>query len=331
MHMKALDGKAVLVTGGTGSFGQHFIDAVLAKSKVKKLIVFSRDELKQSQMQARLKDARLRYFLGDVRDSDRLRRAFSGVDIVVHAAALKQVPALEYNPSEAIKTNTMGTQNVIDAALDAKVKKVLFVSTDKAVNPVNLYGATKLCAEKLIVAANAYRGSEDGTIFSAVRYGNVVGSRGSIVDVIKKQKETGTVLLTHADMTRFWLHLDGAIALVLGALANMRGGEIFLPKMNSSKVSDLLTLMAPECKVKTIGIRPGEKMHEMLLTDMEVLRTRDAGFAYVVEPDATHGWWKGSHLKKLPVLSKQFRYASDNPDILLSAKDAFKAIGIRVD
>lgn len=305
-----LDGKVVLVTGGTGSFGASFVGAVL-KTKLAKLIVFSRDELKQSEMRTRFSDARLRFFLGDVRDLPRLERAFRGVDVVVHAAALKQVPALEYNPLEAVKTNVLGTENVIEAAIDNDVRNVLFISTDKAVNPANLYGATKLCAEKLVTAANSYRGAKGRTAFSTVRYGNVLGSRGSLLEIIQKQRESGVVFLTHPEMTRFWLRLEDSVQLVMSALGMMRGGEIFVPKVPSMNVKDVITALAPECRVKVIGMRPGEKLHEMLLTENESYRTRVADACYVVEPDANHEWWNGVHLHKYPLVSNDFVYASN--------------------
>lgn len=315
-----LNGKTLLVTGGTGSFGACFVKAAL-QSKLKKLIVFSRDELKQYHMSRELSDKRLRFFLGDVRDLPRLSRAFQDVDIVVHAAALKQVPALEYNPSEAIKTNVSGTQNVIDAALAAGVHKVLFISTDKAVNPANLYGATKLCAEKLIIAANAYRGVTGVTCFSAVRYGNVLGSRGSLVELIAAQKKTGIVTLTHPNMTRFWLRLEDSVKLVMYGLREMRGGEIFIPKVPAMSVSAVIRALAPRCNIRVIGMRPGEKMHEVLLTDEECLRTRDAGFCYVIEPNAHHEWWNGKHLEQYPHVPDGFTYASDTANTTLTSKD----------
>lgn len=304
-----LQGKTVLITGGTGSFGKSFIQHLIADSGAQKIIVLSRDEFKQHQMRQEFSDERLRFFLGDVRDADRLRRAFRGVDVVVHAAALKQVPALEYNPLEAVKTNIWGTQHVIDAALDAGVERVLFVSTDKAVNPVNLYGATKLCAEKLMIAANAYSGAARRPVFSVVRYGNVIGSRGSFVETIAKQRETGVVTLTHVDMTRFWLRLEDAHQLVMHALTHMRGGEIFIPKVPSMKVTELVHALAPGCEIRMIGIRPGEKMHEVLLTENEVRRTKDAGFCYVVTPE--HDWWREEYVAGYASLPKNFVYASN--------------------
>lgn len=323
MDLDFLKGKTVLVTGGTGSFGQKFISHLLELGVCKKIIVFSRDEFKQHIMQQQLgnPENKLRFFLGDVRDLSRLQRAFSGVDIVVHAAALKQVPALEYNPLEAIKTNITGTQNVIDAALDADVKKVLLISTDKAVNPVNLYGGTKLCAEKLWIAANAYRPDKELMAFSVVRYGNVIGSRGSIVESLNNQKKTGVVTLTDERMTRFLITLEQSINLVFGALQTMKGEEIFVPKLSAIKLPDLISAIAPDCKVKTIGIRPGEKLHEMLLSDEEVERTRDIEECYIVEPE--HNWWNNSHLKDFPYLSKNFIYASNSDNVKILSREDF--------
>ncbi len=307
-----LKDKVVLVTGGTGSFGQKFIRTLLEKSEAKKIIVFSRDELKQSQMQSTFIEHayKMRYFIGDVRDSERLELAFKGVDIVVHAAALKQVPALEYNPFEAVLTNTIGTKNVIMAALQRNVKKVLLVSTDKAANPATLYGATKLCAERLIISSNVYSG-EGGSKFSAVRYGNVFGSRGSIVKVIEDQRPTGEITLTHEDMTRFWITLEGGVDLVLMALEKMSGGEIFIPKIPSMKVKDFILALAPECKLKVTGIRPGEKIHEMLVTSEEARHTKEFDDHYTILPE--YDWWTGhgnyDHGKELP---KDFYFSSDN-------------------
>lgn len=308
-------GKTILITGGTGSFGQRCVRKLLDFGTAKKVIIFSRDEFKQHQMQQEISDPtkKLRFFLGDVRDLPRLNRAFAGVDYVVHAAALKQVPALEYNPLEAIKTNILGTQNVIEASLDNGVKKAIFVSTDKAVNPINLYGATKLCAEKLFVAANAYRKNKNATAFSLVRYGNVVGSRGSIVDILRAQREAGTVTLTDTRMTRFWITLDQGVDLVTDALRLMRGGEIFVPKLSATKVTDLISTFAPKAKIEMVGIRPGEKLHEMLLTEDEVRRARDMGKYYAVEPQSAKcGEWSYSHLRKFKYISPNFRYASDS-------------------
>lgn len=307
-----LKGKTILITGGTGFLGQKLVKKFLELDTPRKIIVLSRDEFKQHEMKNAIHDPKekLRFFLGDVRDLSRLERAFSGVNIVIHAAALKQVPALEYNPLEAVKTNVLGTQNVIDAALDNRVHKVLFVSTDKAVNPVNLYGATKLCAERLFVAANAYRKSEEDGAFSVVRYGNVIGSRGSLIEVLKIQKEKGVVTLTDKRMTRFWITACGAVNLILDALFLMKGGEIFVPKLPVMKITDLIKTVAPGCKVKVIGIRPGERIHEMLLTSDEVRRTKDIKKYYIVEPE--HDWWNSKRLKGSLRPAPDFIYSSDN-------------------
>lgn len=279
----------MLITGGTGSFGQACVENLLNNSNARRIIIFSRDELKQSEMASRLAahDSRLRFFIGDVRDKDRLERAFEGVDYVIHAAALKQVPILEYNPSEAIKTNVLGTQNVIDAAINKKVKRVLLISTDKAANPANLYGATKLCAEKLMVNGNFYSG-ESGTRLSVVRYGNVLGSRGSLLHIINKQRERGEVTITHEDMTRFWITLDQGVKFVLDVLEKMHGGEIFVPKIPSMKIKDFMMIMAPDCQLKVIGIRPGEKLHEVLVTPEEARRTKEFDEFFVILPE--HQW-----------------------------------------
>lgn len=309
-------GKSILVTGGTGTFGRAFVLRLL-KTDAPKIIVFSRDEFKQSEMQREIPDPqdRLRFFLGDVRDLPRLERAFNDVDIVVHAAALKQIPALEYNPMEAVKTNVMGTQNVIEAALNNNVDKVFLVSSDKAVHPINLYGATKLCAEKLIVAANSYRGQNRRTKFSVVRYGNVLGSRGSLVEVVNKQKTTGTVTLTDERMTRFWITVDEVMNIVLESLSLMEGGEIFVPKMKSLKIVDVIQTLAPNCAIRTVGIRPGEKLHEVLITEHEAPRTKDAGRTYVIKPE--FGWADDRWLKDKSGLPSDFVYVSHHPDFLL--------------
>jgi len=303
-----LKDKAVLVTGGTGSFGQLCVRTLL-ETPARKVIVFSRDELKQSEMQSKIPDpkGRLRFFIGDVRDKNRLSRAFSGVDYVIHAAALKQVPALEYNPFEAVLTNIIGSQNVIEAAIDGGVKKVVALSTDKAANPINLYGATKLCAEKLFVDGNAYSGGLS-TRFSVVRYGNVVGSRGSVIPVFLAQRDSGVLSITDKRMTRFWITLEQGVRFVLNSLASMRGGEIFVPKIPSMRVLDLARAIAPKCKLKAVGIRPGEKVHEVLLTEEEAPRSLDQGSFFVIQPAV--GWWENGKWSGSPV-SRSFRYASD--------------------
>ena len=256
--------EVVLVTGGTGSFGKKFVEIMLREYGPRKLIIFSRDELKQHEMRAAgLDDPSLRYFLGDVRDQQRLERAFAGVTVVVHAAALKQVPACEYNPFEAIQTNVNGGKNVIEAAINRGVRRVAALSTDKAVSPINLYGATKLCAEKMFVQANAYAGAQD-TRFSCVRYGNVVGSRGSVVPIFMEQRKCGKVTLTDPRMTRFWITLDQGVRFVIRCLEQMHGGEIFVPKIPSMKLLDMAQAVAPDCEIECVGIRPGEKLHETL-------------------------------------------------------------------
>jgi UDP-N-acetylglucosamine 4,6-dehydratase/5-epimerase len=304
----------VLITGGTGSFGRRFVDTVLREERVRKLIVFSRDELKQHEMQQEFRDSALRFFIGDVRDVERLKRAMWGVDIVVHAAALKQVPACEYNPMEAILTNVMGAKNVIDAALDAGVKKVVALSTDKAVNPINLYGATKLCAEKLFIQSNSY-GSAQGVRFSCVRYGNVVGSRGSVVPVFNSQKQSGRITVTDPRMTRFWITLEQGARFVIRCLGCMQGGEVFVPKIPSMNIMDLKEAVAPECEVEEVGIRPGEKLHEVLVSEDEARQTVEFDDMFVIQP--AHSWWGDMNWADGAALEDGFRYASDsNTDLL---------------
>jgi len=287
-----LDGKVVLVTGGTGSFGQRFISRALASSKPKKLIVYSRDELKQSEMQADLAEQftpeqmrTMRFFLGDVRDRERLTLAMRGVDVVIHAAALKQVPAAEYNPSECIHTNVLGAENVVWASLANRVQRVVALSTDKACNPINLYGASKLASDKTFVAANNLAG-DIGTRFSCVRYGNVVGSRGSVVPLFKRLAQKGVTEfpITDPRMTRFWITLDQGVDFVLSSLEMMRGGEVFVPKIPSMTMPDLLTAIAPGAKATIVGIRPGEKLHEMMISSDDARHTVDLGDRFVIEP-----------------------------------------------
>jgi UDP-N-acetylglucosamine 4,6-dehydratase len=295
-----LNGATILLTGGTGSFGHAFVERVLGQWPDATIRVYSRDELKQSEMNARFGDAQIRYFIGDVRNKTRLTRATQGADIVVHAAAMKQVPACEYNPFEAVQTNILGSQHVVDCAIDAGVPKVVALSTDKAVNPVNLYGATKLCAEKIVVQGNAYA-AQFGTRLACVRYGNVVGSRGSVVPIFARQRETGRLTITDARMTRFWITLPQAVDLVLYALENMRGGEVFIPKIPSMRVMDLADAMAPGTETEIIGIRPGEKLHELLLTSDEARHSLDMGEVFVVLPESI-SWdksaqWVGKSLE----------------------------------
>lgn len=276
--------KTILVTGGTGSFGRAFLNYVLTKFSPRKVIVFSRDEYKQYDMAKKFgKDRRVRFFLGDVRDKDRLARALWRVDYVIHAAALKQVPAAEYNPFEFVKTNVIGSQNVIEASIDNHVKKVIALSTDKAANPINLYGATKLCSDKLFIAANAYAGGRE-TKFAVVRYGNVLGSRGSVIPLFLEQKEKGTITITDRRMTRFWITLSQAVAFVIKCFEMMDGGEIFVPKIPSMKVVDLAKTICPKCKMEEIGIRPGEKLHEVMIPKDDARNTIEFEDFYVIMP-----------------------------------------------
>lgn len=315
--------KVVLVTGGTGSFGQTFIRHLLEETAVKKVIVFSRDEWKQSEMQKVFSDSRLRYFLGDVRDLPRLQRAFDGVDIVIHAAALKQVPTLEYNPFEAVKTNIIGSQNIITAAIDQKVKKVVALSTDKAANPLNLYGATKLCSEKLFQASNSYAGDHE-TIFSVVRYGNVVGSRGSVVPLFLEKRQSGRLPITDRRMTRFWITLAESVGLVLHALSAMKGGEIFIPKIPSMRITDLAKAIGPLCEIDEIGIRPGEKIHEILMTEEEATRALDYGDTFVIRP--TFAWREEVQSGDGRQLPEGFQYSSDANDHWLNEAQVLQMI-----
>lgn len=303
-----LDDKVILVTGGTGSFGRQFTETVLQRYRPRKLIVFSRDELKQSEMHRVLGGPAVRYFVGDVRDLERLRRAMRGVDVVVHAAAMKQVPACEYNPFEAVKTNILGAANVIDAAIDTGVPKVLAISSDKAVNPVNLYGATKLCAEKLFVQGNAYAG-EKGTRFSCARYGNVVGSRGSVVPLFLEQRTNGHVTVTDRRMTRFWMTLQQGVDFVLHCLDLMNGGEVFVPKIPSMRIMDLATAVAPDCRVTFTGIRPGEKVHEVLVSEDEAHHTVELEDLYVIRP--LHPWYSVDHWATAKPVPDGFRFSSE--------------------
>lgn len=306
--MTILQNKTVLVTGGTGSFGKKFIRKALTLG-VKKIIVFSRDELKQYEMKQEFQDERIRFFIGDVRDKDRLYRAFDGVDIVIHAAAMKHVDACEYNPFEAVKTNIHGAQNIIEAAIDRGVEKVIALSTDKACSPVNLYGATKLASDKLFVAANAYVG-EKKTRFAVVRYGNVVGSRGSVVPFFKKIRETGVVPITDERMTRFWITLEQGVQFVLDNLERMQGGEIFVPKIPSMNIMDLAKAIAPGCKTEIVGIRPGEKLHEAMIMEDDARHTLEYPTYYVISPELS--WWSKENDGEGKPLPEGFAYTSDN-------------------
>ncbi len=316
--------KIVLVTGGTGSFGKKFCRMLLDKHKPKKIIVFSRDELKQYEMSQQFTDPEIRFFIGDVRDKERLERALHGVHIVVHAAAMKQVPTAEYNPIEAIRTNIIGAQNLINAAIDNHVEKVIALSTDKAANPINLYGATKLCSDKLFVAANAY--SSDGdTRFSVVRYGNVVGSRGSVIPFFLQCRKNGTLPITDERMTRFWITLEQGADFVLKCLDKMKGGEIFVPKIPSMKVIDLARAIAPDAKTKIVGIRPGEKIHETLVPQDEARQTIECEDMYIIEPN--YHWSDRVDYrnggKRVP---EDFRFSSDNNPIWLTVDQLKKMI-----
>ncbi|MFH1772649.1 MAG: UDP-N-acetylglucosamine 4,6-dehydratase (inverting) [Candidatus Omnitrophota bacterium] len=315
-----LNGKVILITGGTGSFGKKFTEIVLKRYKPKKLIIFSRDEMKQHQMSKQFNPKKydsLRYFIGDVRDKDRLHRAFSGVDIVIHAAALKIVPTAEYNPFEAVKTNVFGAENVINTAIDNNVKKVIVLSTDKAANPINLYGATKLCAEKMFIAANNY--SPYGTKFSVVRYGNVLGSRGSVLPFFRECKKKKVLPVTDERMTRFWVTLKDGAEFVISSIEQMKGGEVFVPKLASMKIVDLAKAIAPKCKLKIIGIRPGEKLHETLVSSDDARHTIEEKDRFIIYPEVVF-----SDRKKIEgnYLTESFEgYRSDNNSKWLTVSD----------
>ncbi len=301
--------KVVLITGGTGSFGKKFVEILLERYHPKKIIIFSRDELKQFEMHQQFNHPSLRFFIGDVRDRDRLNRAFHGVDIVVHAAALKQVPAAEYNPIEAIRTNVLGAENVINASIDMGVEKVIALSTDKAANPINLYGATKLCSDKLFIAGNAY--AAGNTLFGVVRYGNVVGSRGSVIPFFKKMRKTGVIPITDTRMTRFFITLDQGAEFVIKCLDIMLGGELFIPKIPSVKIMDIKEVVAPDCRHKVVGIRPGEKLHEVLLPLEESRRALEFSDMYIVEP--SFEWWeRGNFHRQGTRCAEGFEYNSQN-------------------
>ncbi len=311
--------KSILVTGGTGSFGKQFVRTLLGDHEPRRVVVFSRDELKQYEMH-KMPEFRdqsvLRFFIGDVRDAQRLRRAFDGVDIVVHAAALKQVPACEYNPFEAIKTNVHGAQNIIDAAIDEGVERVVALSTDKACNPVNLYGATKLCSDKLFIAGNAYVGDKD-TKFSVVRYGNVVGSRGSVIPFFIGQRRKGRLPITDMEMTRFWITLEQGVQFVVDSLERMHGGELFVPKIPSMKIVDLARAIGPECELEEVGIRPGEKVHEVMISEDDARHTVEHDDYYAILPEFP--WWNRGHNGGTPC-ERGFRYSSDTNDDWLTAE-----------
>lgn len=318
-----LNNKTILITGGTGSFGKAFTKYVLTHYEPKKIIIYSRDEFKQFMMQNEFKEyaSKLRFFIGDVRDKDRLYRAFEGVDYVIHAAAMKQVPACEYNPNEAIKTNIHGAQNIIDAALDMGVKKVVALSTDKAVNPVNLYGGTKLVSDKLFIAANAYAGTKDIN-FSIVRYGNVAGSRGSVIPFFHKLIQNGATELPITDyrMTRFWISLEEGVKLVIKALEEAKGGETFISKIPSFKITDLAQAMLPGCKMPEVGIREGEKLHEIMVTVEDSLTTYEYDKHFIVYPQFDWSAHKKGVITGKPV-ADGFSYSSDNNTEWLSVEE----------
>jgi UDP-N-acetylglucosamine 4,6-dehydratase/5-epimerase len=323
------DNSTVLITGGTGSFGKKITEYLLGNHRLRRLIIFSRDEMKQYEMSQALgyeKHPAIRYFIGDVRDRDRLDRAFSGVDYVIHGAAMKHVPAAEYNPIEAIKTNIVGAANIIDAAIDQGVKRVIALSTDKAANPVNLYGATKLCSDKLFIAGNHYGGG-DGTRFSIVRYGNVVGSRGSVIPYFLRLRETGVLPITDPRMTRFWITLDQGVAFVLSSLERMQGGEIFVPRIPSMNILDLAKAIAPECRMDIVGVRPGEKLHETMIPEDEARYTLEYRDHFVILP-AFHGWDKEGYKSRNGGnwCDSDFKYASDTNDLWLSTDELHRMV-----
>lgn len=328
-----MNNKTILITGGTGSFGHHFVDYVLAHYSPQKIIIYSRDEFKQFNMQNEYKEYSdvLRFFIGDVRDRDRLNRALNGVDYVIHAAALKQVPACEYNPIEAIKTNINGACNIIDAALDKGVSKVVALSTDKSVSPINLYGSTKMVSDKLFAAANAYSGTS-GTKFSVVRYGNVAGSRGSVIPFFKNIIDNGgnELPITDYRMTRFWISLEEGVKLVIKALDESRGGETFISKIPSFKITDLAQAMLPGCKMPEIGIREGEKLHEVMIPEEDSVRTYEYDKHYIIYPN--YNWWESENI--IPggtVVEQGFIYSSENNKEWLSVEDIRRLLETDLD
>lgn len=323
--MDELKNKTILLTGGSGSFGNKFAEVVLKEHDPKVIRIFSRGEKKQLDMMNKFDDDRVRFFIGDVRDERRLHRAMSDVDIIVHAAALKQVPTCEYNPIEAVRTNIDGAINIIDTAIDNSVESVMTISTDKAVHPVNLYGATKMTAEKLFIQGNSYSGYDHTkyTKFSCVRYGNVIGSRGSVIPLFLEQKKNGTITITDEKMTRFWIKLDQGVRFVINCIGRMKGGEIFVPKIPSMKVTDLADAIAPDAKRKIIGIRPGEKIHEILLTSDEARHTIEFDDYFVIEPE--YRCWlteiKENKKSKGKIPAEDFSYASDTNTEWLTKKE----------
>lgn len=330
-----LNGKKILVTGGTGSFGKKFIETIFKKyPDVKRVVVFSRDELKQYEMSQQFPESKypqIRFFIGDVRDGERVKRACEGIDIIIHAAALKHVPIAEYNPMECINTNIFGAENIINAALDCGVSKVVALSTDKAAAPINLYGATKLCSDKLFVAANNMKGARDLS-FSVVRYGNVLGSRGSVVPFFLKKREEKVLPITHTGMTRFNITLDEGVDMVLYAIEHAWGGELYVPKIPSYKIMDVAAAVAPNCKTEVVGIRPGEKLHEEMITETDSLCTYDCGKYYVIAPSIPHWdlekWKKTFNAKKV---TEGFKYNSGTNDEWLSVEELRDQVKKHVD
>ena len=321
--MSIFDDKIILITGGTGSFGNKFTEILLSEHDPESVRIYSRGELLQMEMQNRFDDPRLRFLIGDVRDRDRLYRAAGGVDIIVHAAALKHVPACEYNPIEAVRTNVDGSVNVIDAAIDNSVDKIMAISTDKAVHPVNLYGATKMVAEKLFTQGNAYTGGKK-TRFSCIRYGNVVGSRGSVIPLFKEQRKNGVITITDDRMTRFWITLEQGVRFVMDCIARMKGGEIFVPKIPSMGVIDLAKVIAPDAERKVVGIRSGEKLHEILLTEDEARHTREFSNFFIIEPE--HPFWDENNFNDEKSLPEGFRYTSDGNERWLTEDEIGKIV-----
>ena len=323
----SLSNKVILITGGTGSFGKKFTQIVLKEHNPKAIRIFSRGELKQQKMREQFQQfhnsEKLRFFIGDVRDKDRLHRAMNGVDIVIHAAALKQVPTCEYNPIEAVRTNIDGAANVIDAAIDNNVEKIMALSTDKAVHPVNLYGATKLVAEKLFIQGNTYSGGRK-TKFSCVRYGNVMASRGSVIPIFQEQKKKGTITITDNTMTRFWITQEQAVHFIIDCIKRMKGGEIFVPKIPSMKIIDLAQAIAPQSEIKITGIRPGEKIDEVLLTGEEARHAKEFDKYFVVVPE--YAFWDKNNFKDGKSLSSDFTYSSGDNDQWLTKQELMKML-----
>ena len=323
--MAIFDGKVILLTGGTGSFGQKFTEIALKEHNPKVIRIFSRGELLQHEMRQRFNDdSRLRFFIGDVRDRDRVLRAMNGVDIVVHAAALKQIPICEYNPIEVIRTNIDGAVNVIDAAIESNVESALAISSDKAACPINLYGASKLFMERLFAQANVYTEEERKTKFGCVRYGNVIGSRGSIVPLFIEQRKNGVITITDENMVRFWITLEQGVRFAIDCINRMQGGEVFIPKIPSMKITDFADAIAPEAKRKVIGIRPGEKVNEVLLTEEEARHAREFDDYFVIKPE--HPFWKKDSLKGGKSLPPGFRYTSDNNSWWLTRNELEKML-----